>query len=158
MWVGVVDATVTRELRRAVLRPHLVPGAALPGDDLSECVHIAARDDEGTVVGTCFVHPEPCPWLLGAQGGWRLRQMATAPDRRGQGVGAAVLDAAVEYTRGRGAPLLWCHAREQAVRFYARNGFRAFGAIFIDAEHPIAHLRMWRDLREPDAWAASSRG
>jgi GNAT superfamily N-acetyltransferase len=156
MLVGVVEADETRELRRTVLRPHRAPGEPLPGDDLAVGTHIGARDDDGVVVGTCFVFPDPCPWRADAVDAWRLRQMATAPDRRGEGIGSAVLDAAIEWLRGQGASLVWCHAREGAVEFYARRGFRAHGAIFIDREHPIPHLRMWRDVPEPVVGATSS--
>jgi GNAT superfamily N-acetyltransferase len=150
MDVGVVDPAATRELRRTVLRPDHAPGDALPGDDLPGGVHIGVRDDDGTVLGTCVVFPDPCPWLLpDAQDAWRLRQMATAPDRRGQGIGALVLDGAVDYVRAQCAPLIWCHARETAVGFYARHGFTGFGEIFIDPEHPIPHLPMYRELSPP---------
>lgn len=146
MLVGVIDPAETRDLRRTVLRPQLAPGDPLPGDDLAVGVHIGARDEDGIVVGTCFVFPDPCRWRPGAEDAWHLRQMATAPRRRGQGIGTAVLDAAVAYVRGQGAPLVWCHAREPAVTFYARHGFRPHGGIFLDAEHPIPHVRMYREL------------
>jgi GNAT superfamily N-acetyltransferase len=146
MRVGVVDASATRELRRSVLRPHFAPDEPLPGDELPAGTHIGATDDDGTVIGTCFVFPDPCPWRPDVEGSWHLRQMATAPDRRGAGIGAAVLDGAVEYVRSQRASLLWCHARETAVTFYARHGFQPHGEIFIDPEHPIPHLRMFREL------------
>jgi GNAT superfamily N-acetyltransferase len=146
MRVGVIDPAATRELRRTVLRPHLSADDPLPGDELVAGAHIGAVDEDGAVVGTCFVFPEPCPWLPDAAGAWHLRQMATAPDRRGEGIGAAVLAAAVEHACSQGAPLVWCHARETAVSFYANHGFRSYGEVFIDSEHPIPHLRMWREL------------
>lgn len=155
MDVGVVDEARTRELRRAVLRPGLGPHDPLPGDELSDGVHLAALDGD-VVVGTCFVYPDPCPWLPDVAGAWHLRQMATAPARRGEGIGAAVLAAAVRHVRSAGAPLLWCNARETAVGFYAARGFRGHGDIFTDTRHPIPHLRMWLDLREPQAPATAS--
>jgi predicted GNAT family N-acyltransferase len=153
MQVGVVAEPRTRDLRRAVLRPHLGPGDPLPGDDLPFGVHIGAVDDDGTLVGTCFVYPDPCPWQPDAVA-WHLRQMATAPDRRGKGVGAAVLQAAVDHVRDQNAALIWCHARETAVSFYAAHGFRGHGEVF--TEHGLPHLRMWRDVREPGRASVSS--
>jgi predicted GNAT family N-acyltransferase len=142
--VEVVDEGCTRELRRAVLRPNLAPGAPLPGDELTAGVHLAALDDDGTVLGTCFVYPDPCPWQPGRDRAWRLRQMATADGRRGRGIGGAVAEAAIEYVTAQGGQLLWCNAREPAVPFYRRHGFRSHGAAFID--HEIAHQHMWREL------------
>lgn len=146
MQVGVVDPASTRELRRSVLRPNLAPREALPGDDLPYGVHIGASDSEGTVLGTCFVFPDPCPWRPDVEGAWHLRQMATAPEHRGRGIGAAVLDAAVAYARGQGAPIVWCHARATAESFYAAHGFESYGEIFLDSENPIPHRRMYREL------------
>jgi GNAT superfamily N-acetyltransferase len=154
--VGVVAEQRTRDLRRAVLRPHLPPDAPLPGDDRPGGVHLGAVDDDGTVVGTCFVYPEPCPWLPQRAGAWRLRQMATADGHRGRGIGGLVVAAAVDYVRTQGAGLIWCHARQVAAPFYARHGFVVHGDVFIDDAHPIPHLRMWRDLREPSAGAIAS--
>jgi predicted GNAT family N-acyltransferase len=146
MNVTVVPEAATRELRRAVLRPNLGPDDPLPGDDLPDGVHIGAIDADGTVVGTCFVFPDPCPWRPDEARSWHLRQMATAPDRRGSGVGAAVLAAALDHVRSQGGRLVWCHARETASGFYAAHGFHLHGGVFLDPEHPIPHVRMFREL------------
>ena len=150
--VGIVDPARTRELRRRVLRPQLSPDAPLPGDDLPAGVHLGATDTDGTdgpVLCTCFVYADPCPWLRTRPNAWRLRSMATLPERRGEGLGRLVVTAAVAYVRGEGASLLWCDAREPAVGFYAALGFRRHGPIFTDEQHPIPHQRMWRELSAP---------
>ena len=146
--VEVVEPARTRELRRAVLRPHLPPGAPLPGDDLPDAVHLGAVVD-GAVLSTCFVFPEACPWRPSDTPAWHLRQMATAPEARGQWLGGAVLDAALELARTRGGRLLWANVREPAVVFYARHGLQPHGDVFTDERHPIPHLRMWQDLAQP---------
>jgi GNAT superfamily N-acetyltransferase len=143
--VGLIDGADSRELRRLVLRPKLSPQDPLPGDDLADGVHIGAVED-GVVVGTCYVSPVPCYWRSDGSDAWRLRQMATAPDRQWQGIGSTVLRAAVDYVASVGVRLIWCHAREEAVGFYARNGFSGYGDIFLDPHHPIPHLRMAREL------------
>jgi GNAT superfamily N-acetyltransferase len=139
-----VDPSRTRSLRRRVLRPHLTPDDPLPGDDLVDAVHIGALDD-WVVVGTCFVFPEPCPWRP-ERPAWHLRQMATAPDRRGEGIGAAVLNFACDYAHAAGARLIWCNARATAVGFYAGQGWQSQAERFMDAQHTEPHERMWRDL------------
>jgi predicted GNAT family N-acyltransferase len=140
--VQVVGEARTRELRRAVLRPQLRLSDVLPGDELSDAVHIAALDGD-EVLGTCFIHPSPCPWRPG-EPGWRLRQMATAPARQGTGVGSAVLAGAVTFVAAHGGGVLWLHAREVAVPFYARNGFAVHGERFI--ENRIPHREMWHNV------------
>jgi GNAT superfamily N-acetyltransferase len=154
--VEVVAESRTRELRRAVLRPNLPPDAPLPGDELPGGVHIAAVDGDGTVLGTCFVYPEPCPWQPQRAAAWRLRQMATAEGHRGRGIGGAVLGGAIGYAAEQGAGLLWCIAREGAVPFYRRHGFTVHGDVFLPPDHPTPHLRMGRELREPSTRPTAS--
>lgn len=141
--VGIVDETTTRDLRRRVLRPHLPPDAALPGDELPNGVHLGAVADDGTVLCTCFVYPDPCPWQPDHRA-WRLRQMATDEDHRGRGLGRAVVDAAVAHVAATGAEILWCNARQTAAGFYAQAGFTTHGEVFTDERHTIPHVRMWR--------------
>jgi GNAT superfamily N-acetyltransferase len=144
--VSVVDEQLTRELRRSVLRPNRTPDTPLPGDELTDAVHLAAIGGDGAVLGTCFVYPDRCPWLSDRGDAWHLRQMATAAHVRGRGIGGAVLEAAAGYVVGRGGSLLWCNARESAVGFYATHGFCTHGAVFTDERHTIPHRRMWREL------------
>jgi GNAT superfamily N-acetyltransferase len=142
--VEVVDEALTRELRRSVLRPNLPPGAPLPGDELTAAVHLGAVDDDGTVLCTCFIYRDAPPWQPGRTDGWHLRQMATLPGYRGRGLGALVVGAAVRQARERGGALWWCNARESAIGFYLRQGFRPHGGIFV--EHEIPHQRLWLEL------------
>jgi GNAT superfamily N-acetyltransferase len=112
----------SRELRRSVLRPH---------DSIEE---IAAGEADGayaagvfcgqTLIAVGTIAPTP------ERGGWRLRGMATAPEARNRGAGAAVLDALLSYARDRGASLVWCNARTPARRFYERAGFRCVSDVF----------------------------
>jgi len=69
------------------------------------------------VVAVGFVCPD------GKPGEWRVRGMATAPEQRGRGIGAAILDALVEHARSQGATRVWCNARTPALRLYERAGF-----------------------------------
>jgi predicted GNAT family N-acyltransferase len=152
--VEVVEAACTRELRRAALRPHLTLDDVLPGDELTDAIHIAAVDGD-EVIGTCFIYREPCPWRPGP--GWRLRSMATAESRQGTGVGSAVLAGAVEYIAEHGGGTLWLHAREVAVAFYARHELVVHGEPYV--ENDLPHRNMWRsveDLAELSSAATSS--
>lgn len=147
----IVEAAVTRELRRSVLRPLLPPGAPLPGDDVPQVVHFAVLGADGAPLSTCFVYPEVCPWWASGAAAEppgtahrHLRQMATAAEARGRGLGGAVLSAVDAWAAADGGGLLWCHARETATAFYAAYGWRPVGDVFTDERHPIPHRRMWR--------------
>lgn len=147
MNVEVVDQARTRELRRAVLRPHLSLSGVLPGDGIPDAVHLAALDGDQTV-GACFVYPARCPWRPD-EPGWRLRSMATEPARQRTGVGSAVLTGAVEYVAERGGGILWLHARDAAVPFYARHGLVQHGEPYV--ENGLPHRSMWRRIENLSA-------
>nr|WP_108471258.1 GNAT family N-acetyltransferase [Rhodanobacter thiooxydans] len=60
----------------------------------------------------------------------RLYSLATAPETRGQGVGAALLAAVADAARRRGARVLKLEVRTDnaaAIRLYERHGFRRSG-------------------------------
>src|SRR5690242_4905789 len=122
-----VDLEDTLALKQRVLRPHQTI------DELArECAGLVdlacfAVVEEGRVLGTATVHREAAPWAPGDTPAWRLRGMATEDDRRGEGIGAAALAAAIDHVRVHGGGLLWCNARTPAVAFYERAGFRTRG-------------------------------
>jgi ribosomal protein S18 acetylase RimI-like enzyme len=144
--VEVVPATVTSELRRAVLRPQWPAGARMHGDDDPSAVHLAARDDAGELLGACVLIARPCPARPDILGAWQLRGMATVAQHRGEGVGTALTEAAVNEVRRRGGELVWCDARESAIGFYARRGFTGTGEIYAHPETGAPHLMMYREL------------
>jgi GNAT superfamily N-acetyltransferase len=135
-----IDPALSRELRRAVLRPKLPAGAEMPGDVRPGVVHLGAFDGP-QLVSACLIYPEECPWLVGRTA-WRLRSMATEPDARCSGAGSAILAAAARIVSDVGAQILWCLARDTAVGFYERNGFSSIGDLFAYGE--LTHLKMWR--------------
>ena len=127
------DALATQDLRRRVLRPGST-GVLAGDEDLAGVVFVSAYDD-GALVATGNVRPEPFPGTdRPDQPAWRLRGMATEPARRGEGLGAAVLAALVEHCRAEGGALLWANARLPALAFYARAGFGTWGQPWVDAE------------------------
>src|SRR4051812_15471520 len=130
-------------LRQHVLRPALPPErSSYAEDDEPTTIHLAAYDDGGAVIGCVTVFPEG---LDDEPGAWRLRGMATAPEVRGTGVGAALLAAAIDAAASRAAPVLWCNARAPAEDFYARYGFPAVGELFGVADlgpHRFMRLRL----------------
>lgn len=147
---GVVVARVppaeTYDLRGRVLRPGApADRVRFDVDDLPATAAFAAREADGTVVGTAIVYPEPCPWAPARPGAWRLRGMATAEGRRGAGIGARVLDAVLAHVTAAGGSIVWCNARVPARPFYERAGFATHGDEWIDPEIG-PHVAMWRDV------------
>lgn len=144
-----VDVASTLALRQRVLRPHQTP-AELAAESLAapEAAYFAAFEagDEPVAVGA--IRRSATPWPSGARDPWRLTGMATDPERRGRGLGAAVLAAALGHAEQAGGDLVWCNARTGALRFYERAGFVTVGEPWTD---PMIgpHVRMWRATARP---------
>ncbi|HUI04315.1 MAG TPA: GNAT family N-acetyltransferase [Acidimicrobiales bacterium] len=139
-----VEASVVRPLRHAVLRPGQPATAShYPEDDDPRTAHAAVRAPDVVAVGTVLC--EAPPWEPGRPDAWRVRGMATRPDARGRGHGSAVLAALVDHARRQGGTLLWCNARVPARPLYERAGMAVRGEAF---EVPLIgpHVRMWRAL------------
>ncbi len=140
-----------------MLRPGCRAGRELPGEDQPGVVHLGAYDGQ-TLLSACLIFPEPCPWLPGEHA-WRLRWMATDPQRRGSGAGTALLDEAQRIASADGATVLWCLARETAVGFYLRHGWTPFQTLF-DTDlgpHQRMQLRLRPGRRESDRPDSHSR-
>jgi RimJ/RimL family protein N-acetyltransferase len=118
-----IDLAQTRPLRQAVLRPHNTL-EELADHEAAGALAVGAFDGEGRLVATGLVGRD------GEDGGWRIRGMATVPEVRGQGAGAAVLDVLVEQAQQRGATHIWCNARSPARTFYERAGFAVVSGEF----------------------------
>lgn len=123
-------------VRRAVLRPGFPPGAeAFPEDDLADTMHVAARDDSGAVVGVATFFPAPYE----GRPAYQLRGMAVLTEMQGHGVGARLLEGAVELLRGRGVSLVWAHGRDSALGFYERQGWQVVGDGYEYGPMRVAH-------------------
>lgn len=81
------------------------------------------------LVSIVTAHPDQSP-LFSAPNQWRIRGMATDPDRQSGGFGGAALQALLAWGRAEGLPLFWCNAREKAIPFYLRHGFTLESALF----------------------------
>jgi GNAT superfamily N-acetyltransferase len=142
-----IRAADARPIRHAVLRPHQQPHEIVfEGDDAPDTLHVGAFE-EGRLVGIATVVRQAPEDEDGDEAGsWRVRGMATVPDVRGRGYGAALLERCLEHARAHGGTWVWCNARVGAAGFYRRLGFDARGDAFeVQAIGP--HLFMWRALR-----------
>ena len=127
-------------MRRAVLRQGQADAVvAWPGDEEWESFHLAAVEPDGTVVGVVTFLDRMCPRRPGVFPARQLRGMAVAADRQGTGVGTGLLAAGVERCRTEGAAVVWAHARETAVDWYAAHGLAPEGEVY---DHPVGERTM----------------
>jgi predicted GNAT family N-acyltransferase len=128
-----VTAAETFPLRQRVLRPHESTDVLATHSDDGETVHLAVVE-AGIVIGCAMVMPERPPWSGDDEASWRIRGMATAAGRRGEGIGAAVLDAVLAHVEAEGGGVVWCSARTPASSFYERAGFVRRGDVWEEPE------------------------
>ena len=131
MSLTVVEAPVEAvyDLRRRVLRPgHPESDIAFEEDGWSGCFHLIAKDPGTVGIATFF--PSPSEWAPGTDS-WQLRGMAVDPVVQGQGVGRALIQAAVDRLRAAQADVLWANVRDSAAGFYQRLGWEVVGDGFV---------------------------
>jgi GNAT superfamily N-acetyltransferase len=81
---------------------------------------------------------------------WYLATLGTAPERQGQGVGAALLQPVLDRADADGMPAYLESSKERNVPFYARFGFEVVEELRSKAVSPPL-WRMWREPRVPEA-------
>jgi predicted GNAT family N-acyltransferase len=127
-------------LRHSVFVEEQRVPAEIEQDELDPlAVHAVARDDDGAVVGTGRVVIDG-----GGPGVARVGRMAVDARRRGEGIGAVVLDLLERVAKDRGSTSVLLHAQEHAIAFYAGAGYRPEGERFEEAG--IGHLAMVKVL------------
>lgn len=123
-----------RAVREAVFMAEQGVPAELEWDGLDPlCVHFLAFGGRSEAIGTARFTPDG-----------HVGRMAVLEPWRGQGVGRALLEAAVSEARRRGLRKLALNAQTHAQGFYLRFGFEPQGGEFLDAGIP--HVRMTRRL------------
>jgi predicted GNAT family N-acyltransferase len=100
-----------------------------------EATHIVAVDG-GRVVGTCR--------LLFRGRVARLGRLAVAPERRGEGIAAAILLEADSVALDRAADSISLHAQTYALDLYLDAGYEVRGPAFM--EEGIEHVAMEKRL------------
>ncbi|MGW3337626.1 GNAT family N-acetyltransferase [Streptomyces sp. NPDC001009] len=112
----------------------------------ASAVHVLAVDEDGVPLGTGrLLHGEAAAAKTGGDASvGSLGRLAVTRRARGLGVGAALVRAIEDAARGLGLTAVDLHAQTQALGFYERLGYTAYGPEFQDAG--IAHRAMRRPL------------
>lgn len=125
------------KLRDVILRKPL--GLGFTPEDLEkekDNILIAAFEEE-RILGCCMLVEEQ-PNIV------RLRQMAVLNDLQGKGIGRALMNFAENIARDRGYRTVRMHARNNALGFYEKVGYKVKGEPFIEVTIP--HYVMEKEL------------
>jgi GNAT superfamily N-acetyltransferase len=142
--IRAISAAATRPLRHLLLRPHEPPEQLVyHGDDAPDSFHAGAFAN-GELVGVASVSRQPFTRVPDAQAR-QLRGMATLPQVRRQGYGAALIQACVAHATAHGGQILWCNGRTSAIPFYQALGFQVVGEEF-EVPETGPHVVLWRTI------------
>lgn len=136
-----IECSETLDLRQKVLRPFSErKECQFPEDQNPRGFHLGVLLNQQQLISIGSFHPAEVPAPLREalesratpiiQRPYRLRGMATDPDFRGQGYGAALLKRGEQELRDLSCDFLWFNARQVAYKFYEGLGFKYFGEEF----------------------------
>ncbi len=126
-----------RVVRRAVFIEEQHVPEELEWDEFDEsCHHVLVTDSANRPVGTGRIKSDG-----------HIGRMAVLNDRRGQGIGSAILAAMLDYAEQQYYPRVFLHAQMTAIPFYEKHGFMVCSARFMDAGIP--HKTMSRVAGSP---------
>jgi predicted N-acetyltransferase YhbS len=120
-------AEETHDLRRAVSADGRtdLPSMHHVMDDSPGAWHLGAVDQTGRIVAISTFYFDADPRRPEAGPAVQLAFMAVDPAVQGEGIGTAVMSEAIRRLRESDAVLLWANARDSALHFYEKFGFRA---------------------------------
>ncbi|MBC7935617.1 MAG: GNAT family N-acetyltransferase [Rhizobacter sp.] len=117
-------------LRQAILRDPL--GLKFSPEELEkekENILIAAFEEEDDMLGCCMLTKIDNQTL-------QLRQMAVKNNLQGKGIGASIISFAETISRDRGYRRIIMHARDTAIGFYEKFGYKVKGDAFTEINLP----------------------
>ena len=100
---------------------------------------------EGSPVATSTWFTKECPEMPGVPA-VQLKGMAVDGGLQGGGLGAKLIERGLDHARSTGARIVWARARDSALYFYERRGFRVVGEGFIDGPTAMPHHIVVIDL------------
>jgi len=127
-WPEDIDAL--RSVRETVFVKEQKVPQELEWDGLDkEAIHVLAKDNVGHPIGTARL-----------QSSGKIGRMAVLKSWRGKGVGQALLTALLDDAIQADMVGLYLNAQKDAIPFYEKQGFRATGPEFYEANIP--HKKM----------------
>jgi predicted N-acetyltransferase YhbS len=93
-------------------------------DDTPGAWHLGAADEAGRIVAISSFYLDAYPPRPEAQPAVQLAFMAVHPEVQREGIGTAVIREAIRRLTAGDAVLLWANARDSALPFYEKFGFR----------------------------------
>lgn len=139
-----ITALETFSVRHPVLRPGKnIETCHFDGDNLESTKHFGYFEDE-KLAGVASLFQTSTP-LLSEKNQFQLRGMAVLKEFQKKGIGEALVKFAEHNTISRNGKIIWFNAREIAVPFYKKLGYKIISEPF-DIGDIGKHYVMYRNL------------
>ncbi len=126
-------------IRYEILRkPWNQPEKSTKDDTESSSVHLLVKDETGKPVATGRMQ-------FNSEDEAQIRSMAVIDEMQGNGIGSLLIDRLEEIALERKIKRITLDARENAVRFYMRNGYTVIEPSYL-LFGIIKHFKMQKDL------------
>lgn len=141
-----ISAIDTYPIRQQVLVPdHDLQKAKFENDDDEDLsFHLGAFKDSMLVSVASFYY-ERNP-KFPDQHQYQLRGMATLPGYQRQGLSSELLNMAFPIIKQNFCTMLWCNAKESAIGFYEKVGFKTFDNTVFEIEGIGPHVLMYKPI------------
>jgi len=125
------------KLRNDILRKPL--GLSFSEKELEEEKNnlLIGAFDEDELIGCCMLTPVDSQCA-------KLRQMAVLKNQQGKGIGDSIIQFTENIARDKGYKVLLMHARDTAIGFYEKYGYKVKGDKFIEVN--VSHHVMEKEL------------
>lgn len=138
-----INSTQTYAVRQPILRKgRPIEDCRFDRDDDPSSFHLGVFIKDNLVGVVTYIKKE----LTGLEGiQYQLRGMAVLKEHQKKGLGLLMLKKGEAIIKQNKGTIVWCNAREVAVEFYIKNGFKIFGKPF-DIPKIGLHYAMFKSL------------
>ncbi|HIP49061.1 MAG TPA: GNAT family N-acetyltransferase [Lutibacter sp.] len=143
MFVKEISSKETFPLRIEILRNGISENYQFLEDDFESTIHLGAFIKK-QCIGILTLIQKEFP-NTSKKNSYQLRGMAINKSSQRQGVGKILITETFKILQHKEVELLWCNARQNAIDFYTKLGFRIIGKAF-DIPSIGLHYTMSIDL------------
>ncbi|MFC2109258.1 GNAT family N-acetyltransferase [Bacteroidota bacterium] len=140
--VRIIETKTTYPIRLELLRHNSPISHEFSGDIDEDTFHLGVFF-EGDLVSVSTYMKASHQNFKGSQ--YQLRGMATKEKFQGKGFGKIMIQKAESLLKEKGIEILWCNAREVALKFYQKQGFQLVGELF-DIQYAGLHSVMYKKI------------
>ena len=139
-----INHSDTYPIRQAVLRPNRpLATCFFEGDELATTLHFASYlNSNQTGILSLFKNNSS---LFEEEHQYQIRGMAVLEDFQKYGFGKLLIEHAEAFLQEQHTQLIWCNAREAAINFYKKQGYKIRGSAF-DIPDVGVHYVMYKHL------------